>query len=144
MAAAPFGSSLILPISYAYIALMGSEGLTEVWPQHLAATISLRHAVAPSAMVFAELCRICVHRVQASRRAILNANYMAKRLEDHFNVLYRCAALPAAGQQALNRPGKLMGCSRPCMFAMSLRTVWHLQGQERHLRTRVHPGPAQV
>jgi glycine dehydrogenase len=54
MAAAPFGSSLILPISYAYIALMGSEGLTE-----------------------------------ASRRAILNANYMAKRLEDHFNVLYR-------------------------------------------------------
>ena len=37
MAAAPFGSSLILPISYAYIALMGSEGLTEVcaprvWP----------------------------------------------------------------------------------------------------------------
>jgi glycine cleavage system protein P-like pyridoxal-binding family len=30
MAAAPFGSSLILPISYAYIALMGSEGLTEV------------------------------------------------------------------------------------------------------------------
>lgn len=30
MAAAPFGSSLILPISYAYIAMMGSEGLTEV------------------------------------------------------------------------------------------------------------------
>jgi glycine dehydrogenase len=54
MAAAPFGSSLILPISYAYIALMGSEGLTE-----------------------------------ASRRAILNANYMAKRLENDFNVLYR-------------------------------------------------------
>jgi glycine cleavage system protein P-like pyridoxal-binding family len=30
VAAAPFGSSLILPISYAYIAMMGSEGLTEV------------------------------------------------------------------------------------------------------------------
>jgi glycine dehydrogenase len=30
MAAAPFGSSLILPISYAYISMMGSEGLTEV------------------------------------------------------------------------------------------------------------------
>ena len=29
MAAAPFGSSLILPISYAYIALMGSAGLTQ-------------------------------------------------------------------------------------------------------------------
>lgn len=30
MAAAPFGSSLILPISYAYISMMGSHGLTEV------------------------------------------------------------------------------------------------------------------
>ena len=30
MAAAPFGSALILPISYAYIALMGSQGLTNV------------------------------------------------------------------------------------------------------------------
>lgn len=54
VAAAPFGSSLILPISYAYIAMMGSEGLTE-----------------------------------ASRRAILNANYMAKRLEGDFKVLFK-------------------------------------------------------
>jgi glycine dehydrogenase len=54
LSAAPFGSSLILPISYAYIAMMGSEGLTE-----------------------------------ASRRAILNANYMAKRLEGDFDVLYK-------------------------------------------------------
>lgn len=30
MAAAPYGSSLILPISYAYISMMGSDGLTEV------------------------------------------------------------------------------------------------------------------
>lgn len=30
MAAAPYGSSLILPISYAYISMMGSKGLTEV------------------------------------------------------------------------------------------------------------------
>lgn len=30
MAAAPYGSSLILPISYAYISMMGSEGLTNV------------------------------------------------------------------------------------------------------------------
>jgi hypothetical protein len=29
MGAAPFGSALILPISFAYIAMMGSEGLTE-------------------------------------------------------------------------------------------------------------------
>jgi len=30
MAAAPYGSSLILPISYAYISMMGSDGLKEV------------------------------------------------------------------------------------------------------------------
>lgn len=46
ISAAPWGSALILPISYTYIAMMGSEGLTE-----------------------------------ASKIAILNANYMAKRLE---------------------------------------------------------------
>ena len=31
LSAAPYGSSLILPISYAYIAMMGSEGLTMVY-----------------------------------------------------------------------------------------------------------------
>lgn len=30
LSAAPYGSSLILPISYAYIAMMGTEGLTQV------------------------------------------------------------------------------------------------------------------
>ena len=54
VAAAPFGSANILLISWAYIALMGAEGLTD-----------------------------------ATRIAILNANYMAKRLEDAFQVLYR-------------------------------------------------------
>jgi glycine dehydrogenase len=54
MAAAPFGSSLILPISFAYIALMGSAALT-----------------------------------RASKLAILNANYMARRLEPHYPVLFR-------------------------------------------------------
>ena len=29
--------------------------------------------------------------MQASKRAILNANYMAKRLEDHYPVLFRGA-----------------------------------------------------
>jgi glycine dehydrogenase len=53
MAAAPFGSSLILPISYAYIAMMGSQGLTD-----------------------------------ASRLAILKANYMAKRLSAHYPILF--------------------------------------------------------
>ncbi|PIA64369.1 hypothetical protein AQUCO_00100089v1 [Aquilegia coerulea] len=56
ISAAPWGSALILPISYTYIAMMGSQGLTE-----------------------------------ASKIAILNANYMAKRLEvlNHYPILFR-------------------------------------------------------
>ena len=54
VAAAPYGSAAILPISYSYIAMMGSKGLTN-----------------------------------ASKLAILNANYMAKRLEAHYPVLFR-------------------------------------------------------
>ncbi|KAG9455700.1 hypothetical protein H6P81_000208 [Aristolochia fimbriata] len=54
ISAAPWGSALILPISYTYIAMMGSKGLTD-----------------------------------ASKIAILNANYMAKRLENHYPILFR-------------------------------------------------------
>ncbi len=54
VSAAPFGSAAILPISYAYIRMMGGEGLT-----------------------------------RATQVAILNANYMAARLRDHFPILYR-------------------------------------------------------
>ena len=53
ISAAPFGSASILPISWAYIRLMGGAGLTH-----------------------------------ATEVAILNANYMAYRLRDHFPVLY--------------------------------------------------------
>ena len=53
IAAAPYGSPSILPISWAYIRLMGGDGLTK-----------------------------------ATQVAILNANYMAKRLEKHYAVLY--------------------------------------------------------
>jgi glycine dehydrogenase len=53
VSAAPWGSASILPISWAYIAMMGAEGLT-----------------------------------RATQMAILNANYMAKRLAPHFPVLY--------------------------------------------------------
>ncbi|SOE22672.1 glycine dehydrogenase (decarboxylating) alpha subunit /glycine dehydrogenase (decarboxylating) beta subunit [Spirosomataceae bacterium TFI 002] len=61
ISAAPWGSSSILPISYAYIAMMGGEGLTN-----------------------------------ATKNAILNANYIKSRLEGHFDILYlgangRCA-----------------------------------------------------
>ncbi len=54
VSAAPYGSASILPISYMYIAMMGSEGLTE-----------------------------------ATRHAILCANYMAKRIGEHYPILYR-------------------------------------------------------
>src|SRR5438034_11095788 len=54
VSSAPWGSASILPISWAYIALMGASGVT-----------------------------------QASRVAILNANYIARRLEPHYPALYR-------------------------------------------------------
>jgi glycine dehydrogenase len=53
IAAAPFGSASILPISWAYIALMGAAGLE-----------------------------------QATKAAILGANYVAHRLQDHYPILY--------------------------------------------------------
>jgi glycine dehydrogenase len=54
VSAAPYGSGSILPISWAYINLLGSEGLQ-----------------------------------QSTAQAILNANYMAARLSEHFPILYR-------------------------------------------------------
>jgi glycine dehydrogenase len=51
--AAPFGSASILPISWAYIAMMGADGLR-----------------------------------RATQVAILNANYLSKRLSPHYPVLY--------------------------------------------------------
>jgi glycine dehydrogenase len=53
VAAAPWGSAWILPIAWAYIALLGREGL-----------------------------------VQATKIAILNANYVARRLAPHYPLLY--------------------------------------------------------
>jgi glycine dehydrogenase len=54
VSAAPWGSPSILPISYAYIALMGPSGLTK-----------------------------------ATQVAILNANYIATRLDPYYPVLYK-------------------------------------------------------
>ncbi len=61
VSAAPFGSALILLISYGYIKMLGGEGMTE-----------------------------------ATRMAILNANYIKESLKDHYPTLYsgkngRCA-----------------------------------------------------
>ncbi|SDU22311.1 glycine dehydrogenase [Verrucomicrobium sp. GAS474] len=54
VSSAPWGSASILPISWAYIAMLGGSGVTE-----------------------------------ATKLAILNANYIARRLENHFPVLFR-------------------------------------------------------
>ncbi len=53
VAAAPWGSASVLPITYGYIKMMGAEGLTN-----------------------------------ATKVAILNANYIAKALENNYGVLY--------------------------------------------------------
>lgn len=53
VSAAPYGSALVLPISYAYIKLLGGNGLTE-----------------------------------ATKYAILTANYIKTRLEGHYKILY--------------------------------------------------------
>ncbi|HEV7148197.1 MAG TPA: aminomethyl-transferring glycine dehydrogenase [Pedococcus sp.] len=53
ISAAPFGSASILPISWAYVRLMGGAGLT-----------------------------------RATQVAVLNANYIAVRLREHYPVLY--------------------------------------------------------
>lgn len=54
VSAAPYGSSAILPISWAYIKMMGGKGLRK-----------------------------------ATQVAILNANYMSKRLEKHYPTLFK-------------------------------------------------------
>ena len=56
VASAPYGSASILPISWAYISMMGRQGLK-----------------------------------RATEFAILNANYIAKRLETHYPILYKGA-----------------------------------------------------
>ena len=53
VASAPYGSAGVLPISWAYIAMLGADGLR-----------------------------------RSTEIAILNANYMAKRLSSHYEVLY--------------------------------------------------------
>ncbi len=75
VAAAPYGSALVSLISWAYIAMMGAEGLKK-----------------------------------ASQIAILNANYMAKRLEGHYDVLYRGPAGLVAHEFILDvRPFQKVG-----------------------------------
>ncbi len=53
VSSAPFGSAMVLPISYGYIKLLGGDGLTE-----------------------------------ATKMAILNANYLKNALSNHYEILY--------------------------------------------------------
>ena len=72
ISATPYGSASILPISWAYIALMGGEGL-----------------------------------VEATKVAILGANYIAHRLKDHYPILYTGTAGTVAHECILDiRPIK--------------------------------------
>eukprot|EP00069_Balaena_mysticetus_P021278 bmy_03016T0 len=74
VSAAPWGSSSILPISWAYIKMMGGKGLK-----------------------------------QATEIAILNANYMAKRLEKHYRVLFRGARGNSMGMSGVIQTGQRQG-----------------------------------
>ena len=75
VASAPYGSASILVISWLYIRMMGTEGLTA-----------------------------------ATQVAILNANYMARRLEPYFPVLYKGAGGLVAHECILEfRPWKKHG-----------------------------------
>ncbi|BCK88789.1 glycine dehydrogenase (decarboxylating) [Sideroxyarcus emersonii] len=67
VSAAPYGSALILLISYGYIKMMGGKGLTE-----------------------------------ATRMAILNANYIKESLKDHYPTLYSGANGRCAHEMILN------------------------------------------
>ncbi|MCH7413532.1 aminomethyl-transferring glycine dehydrogenase [Belliella sp. R4-6] len=67
ISAAPFGSASILPISYAYIAMMGGDGLTN-----------------------------------ATKMAILNANYIKTKLEEHYPILYTGIGGRAAHEMILD------------------------------------------
>ena len=67
VSAAPWGSASILLISYAYIRMLGREGMTN-----------------------------------ATKYAILNANYMRVRLEDHYPVLYKGEKGMAAHEMILD------------------------------------------
>jgi glycine dehydrogenase len=62
-----FGSALVLPISYAYIKLLGGKGLTE-----------------------------------ATKYAILNANYIRAKLEKHYKILYTGAKGQVAHEMILD------------------------------------------
>ncbi|WP_288371069.1 aminomethyl-transferring glycine dehydrogenase [uncultured Algoriphagus sp.] len=70
ISAAPYGSASILPISYAYIEMMGGDGLTN-----------------------------------ATKMAILNANYIKERLDGHYPILYMGANGRAAHEMIIDCRG---------------------------------------
>ena len=67
ISSAPYGSASILPISYAYISMMGGDGLTN-----------------------------------ATKMAILNANYIKERLNGHYSILYTGSQGRAAHEMILD------------------------------------------
>ena len=75
ISAAPWGSSLVLTISYAYIKMLGTEGLTD-----------------------------------STKIAVLNANYIKKRLNNDYSILYTNPQGKVAHEMILDcRPFKALG-----------------------------------
>ena len=77
LSAAPWGSASILLISYAYITMLGTEGMTE-----------------------------------ATRCAILNANYIKSRLQAYFPVLYTRANGRVGCRDRVDRVAGIRNCRR--------------------------------
>ena len=107
ISAAPFGSSLITPISWSYIRMMGREGLR-----------------------------------QSSAVAILNANYMAKRLEDHFEIAYRWGGGVGGQLGEANRRTRIALTSTATPFQGNARQrgarVYHQRCRVPQVRRHLH------
>ena len=82
VSAAPYGSALILLVSYGYIKMMGGAGLTA-----------------------------------ATRKAILNANYIKESLKDHYPTLYsgkngRCAHEMTPASRLKSAQARIISCAQ--------------------------------
>ena len=93
VSAAPYGSAGILPISWAYVRMMGGEGLTD-----------------------------------ATAVAVLSANYVAKRLGDHFPVLYKGHGGLVAHECILDLRGLT---KRPASPSTTWRSGWSTTASTR-------------
>jgi hypothetical protein len=107
VAAAPYGSSLILPISWMYIKMLGAQGLA-----------------------------------RASAIAILNANYMAKRLEDAYSVLFRGADSASVSEVFRTSSSRLRHRDAVFMIMRASRGGFMLSRRFRNIKTQARTASA--